>query len=234
MILILYNSSKKYYLSSLTVTIKRLWSFNHFVASASSNSSTNGPDWPLVIQQPTVKSGTVTKTQRFVSHSFSPRPPVVQQPAKTLASDFFFIWFPFGARSRDRSLKLTSNQPCCSLHQTVAAKRVSNANTTNYTTVTHTHGGVMLIVSGFGVATVGFGVNEWLEVLLYSISACKWCLIEHKTLLIKQVLVKFFFFSVLPILSSLSMATVSKALLIMGYSSSTSLKLSTESEYRRQ
>lgn len=37
-----------------------------------------------------------------------------------------------------------------------------------------------------------------------------------------------------PILSSLSIATVSKALLIMGYSSSTSLKLSTEREYRRQ
>lgn len=40
--------------------------------------------------------------------------------------------------------------------------------------------------------------------------------------------------TLLPILSNLSMATVSKALLIMGYSSSTSLKLSTESEYRRQ
>lgn len=97
-----------------------------------------------MIQQPTVKSGTVAKTQHFFSHSFSPRPPVVQQPAKTLASDFFFIWFPFGARSRDRSLKLTSNQPCRSLHRTVAASHVSwcsdsNANTTNYTTVTHTH-----------------------------------------------------------------------------------------------
>ncbi|TNN43666.1 hypothetical protein EYF80_046135 [Liparis tanakae] len=38
----------------------------------------------------------------------------------------------------------------------------------------------------------------------------------------------------LPIRSSLSTATVSNALLIMGYSSSTSLKLSTDSEYRRQ
>lgn len=38
----------------------------------------------------------------------------------------------------------------------------------------------------------------------------------------------------IPILSSLSIATVSKALLIMGYSSRTSLKLSTEREYRRQ
>lgn len=133
-----YTVLKKYYWSSLAATTKRLWvisvgSFNHSVASASSNSSTNGPD-----------SGSVAKTQHFVSHSFSPRPPVVQQPAKTLASDFFFIWFPFGAGSRGRGLKLTSNQPCRSRHQTVAANRVSwcsdpNANTTNYTTVTHTH-----------------------------------------------------------------------------------------------
>lgn len=38
----------------------------------------------------------------------------------------------------------------------------------------------------------------------------------------------------LPIRSSLSRATVSKARLIIGYSSSTSLKLSTDREYRRQ
>lgn len=61
-----------------------------------------------------------------------------------------------------------------------------------------------------------------------------YCSVTETKLLIEKINPKNKKKKEIPILSSLSIATVSKALLIIGYSSRTSLKLSTEREYRRQ
>lgn len=99
-----YESFSNFNLAKLTVIKeKRFCPFFHFFASANTNSSAHGPDWPI---------------QHSVSHSSSNKTPSGTTVAVVVVAskeNFFFMSFLFGLYMKGFSLKLRRVQLCHSL-----------------------------------------------------------------------------------------------------------------------